>query len=353
MSVKWELPPTIKWENDKLLLIDQTRLPEELVFIECSTPQEVAECIRTMKVRGAPAIGVAAAFGMFLSIKDFEGDIDLLFARLEETAELLRSTRPTAYNLFWAIERMLQRAREMRGEETGKVKEALFEEAMRMWEEDIEVNRAIGRNGRQFIRDGANVLTICNAGSLATVWFGTALGIIRSAIEEGKKIHVYACETRPRLQGVLTVFELLKDNIPVTLITDFMAGYLMSKGKVDVVVTGADRVARNGDVANKIGTYTLAVLAKSHDIPFIVAAPLSSIDINIATGADIPIEEREKEEVLSIKGKRLITEDVDVINPAFDVTPSRFITAIVTERGVCSPPFEESVPAIFHKQGGR
>ncbi len=347
MNRRWELPPTLKWENDRLLLIDQTRLPEELVFIECTTPEAVAESIKNMKVRGAPAIGVAAAFGVYLAVKDFRGEKGALSEALDRAATILRDTRPTAHNLFWAINRMMEKARETIKEGVEKVKEALFAEAKKMWEEDVEVNKAIGRNGSQFIKDGANVLTICNAGSLATVWYGTALGIVRSAIEEGKRLRVYACETRPRLQGTLTLFELLKDKIPATLITDFMAGYLMSKGKIDVVITGADRITRNGDVANKIGTYTLAVLAKAHGIPFIIAAPLSTIDMNIARGEDIPIEERDWEEVLFIKGKRIFPEEVEVINPAFDITPANYIGAIVTEKGVCFPPFEESLPLLF------
>ena len=351
MSHKWELPHTLKWEDDHLLLIDQTRLPEEMVFIECNTPEDVARCIRDMNLRGAPAIGVAAAFGIYLAIKDFQGNEEEFFSTLNRASFLLKNTRPTAHNLFWAIERMLKKANELKGKGVRKIKEALFEEAKRMWEEDIEINRAIGENGAKLIKDGSNVLTICNAGSLATVWYGTALGVVRRAVEEGKRVKVYACETRPRLQGILTVFELLKDRIPVTLISDFMAGYLMSKGKIDVVITGADRIARNGDVANKIGTYTLALLSKAHNIPFLVAAPLSTIDIKIPSGKEIPIEERSKEEVLSIKGKRLLPFDVEVINPAFDVTPAIYVGAIITEKGVCYPPFEESIPLLF--EGGR
>ena len=351
MNHKWELPPTLKWEDNHLLLIDQTRLPEELLFIECNSPEDVAKCIKDMNVRGAPAIGVAAAFGIYLAVRDFQENEEKLFSKLEEAGSLLRSTRPTAHNLFWAIERMIRKANEMKGQGVEKIKEALLEEAKRMWEEDIEINRAMGKNGAELIKDGANVLTVCNAGSLATVWYGTALGVVRMAVEEGKRIRVYACETRPRLQGLLTVFELTKDGIPVTLISDFMAGYLMSKGKIDLVITGADRIARNGDTANKIGTYTLAILAKEHNIPFFVAAPLSTIDIKIGSGEEIPIEERNKEEVLYIKGKRLLPFDVDVINPAFDVTPARYISAIITEKGVCYPPFEESIPSLF--EGGR
>jgi methylthioribose-1-phosphate isomerase len=351
MSHKWEIPPTLKWEDNRLLLIDQTRLPEELFFIECNSPEDVARCIKDMNVRGAPAIGVAVAFGIYLAVRDFQGSEEELYERLAVASSLLRSTRPTAHNLFWAIERMLRRAEELKGKGVEKIKGALLEEAKRMWEEDIEINKAIGENGAKLIRDGANVLTICNAGSLATVWYGTALGVVRRAVEDGKRIRVYACETRPRLQGLLTVFELTKDKIPVTLISDFMAGYLMSKGKIDVVIAGADRIARNGDTANKIGTYTLAILAKEHNIPFLVAAPLSTIDIKIASGQEIPIEERSKEEVLYFKGKRLLPYDVDVINPAFDVTPANYVGAIITEKGVCYPPFEESIPSLF--EGGR
>lgn len=347
MRDKRGLPPTLKWEDDKLVLIDQTCLPEKLVLLECNTVEEVAECIKTMRIRGAPAIGVAAAFGIYLAIKNFKGSRKALIETVNKAAVLLKNTRPTAHNLFWAIDRMLKKARETVSEGVERVKRVLLAEAQRMWEEDIEANKAIGENGSRFINDNANVLTICNAGSLATVWYGTALGIVRRAIEEGKKLRVYACETRPRLQGTLTVFELIKDRIPVTLITDFMAGYLMSRGKIDVVITGADRIARNGDFANKIGTYTLAVLAKAHRVPFIVAAPLSTIDININRGGDIPIEERSKEEVLYVKGRRLIPQDVDVINPAFDVTPAHYVKAIVTDKGVCFPPFEESIPRLF------
>ncbi len=347
---RWILPPTLQWKEGRFYILDQTLLPEEVVYRECKTPEEVAESIKTMRVRGAPAIGVAGAFGVFLAIKDWTGSKERLWEKIEEASNLLRNTRPTAYNLFYAIDRMLEVARKNMDKEIEEIKMILLEEALTLYREDIEANRRIGEHGSQFIRDGAKILTICNAGSLATVWYGTALGVIRRAVEDGKRLSVYACETRPRLQGVLTAFELLTDGIPITLICDFMAGYLMRKGEIDIVITGADRIALNGDVANKIGTYTLAVLASAHNIPFIVAAPTSTIDPSIRDGKEIPIEERAKEEVLYVKGKRLLPQEVDVINPAFDLTPARYITAIVTERGVAHPPFEESLPKLL--EGG-
>ena len=333
---------TVDWADGKIRLIDQTRLPARLEVIEISNYREAADAIMEMKVRGAPAIGVTAALGVVLGALEIEaGDWLEFYAQLDRIAEHMRRTRPTAVNLFWGIDRILRLAQSFEGSPVCEIKEMLVAEGITMLDEDEEINRRIGRNGAELIPDNANVLTHCNAGSLATVGYGTALGVIRAAVEQGKKIHVYADETRPRLQGMkLTAWELIQDGIPVTVIADNMAGVLMSQGKVDCVIVGADRIAANGDTANKIGTYSLAVLAKVHTVPFYVAAPCSTIDASLENGGLIPIEERSHDEMTHIDGVRIAPEGVAVINPAFDVTPAAIISGIITEVEVIYPPFE-------------
>ncbi len=332
------LPPTLKWEGDSLLILDQRRIPHKTEFLECRDHEEVAQAIKSMAVRGAPAIGIAAAYGVVLGVKKLSlKDIDVII-------DVLSKTRPTAVNLFWALERMRERAK------TATSWEDLLEEAKKIHEEDVRANERMGEYGADLVPDNAGILTHCNAGALATGGFGTALGVIRSAVLKGKKVRVYADETRPVLQGArLTAWELMMDNIDVTLITDNMAGYLMSKGEIDLIIVGADRIAVNGDVANKIGTYSLAVLANHHGIPFYVAAPVSTIDINISSGKDIPIEERNPKEVVEIAGVRVAPEGVKVLNPAFDITPAELISAIITEKGVLRPPFREELLRIVRE----
>jgi len=328
----------IRWEKERLLLLDQRRLPEEEVYLECRRAEEVAGAIRSMAVRGAPAIGIVAALGVALEARHDP-------SRVDEAVEILRRTRPTAQNLFWALERMRRRYKRERGKDLAS---ALEEEALRIWSEDTEANRRMAEAGSYLIGRGTRILTHCNAGALATGGYGTALGVVRRAHEEGKGIRVFATETRPLLQGArLTVWELQREGIPVVLITDGMAGYLMQKGEVDLVIVGADRVARNGDVANKIGTYTLAVLAKEHGIPFYVAAPSSTFDPAIPSGTSIPIEERDGEEVRRVRGIKIAPEGVDVWNPAFDITPHHLIRAIITEKGVIEGPTEEKLKEFF------
>jgi len=338
---------TVDYSNGKVIMIDQTRIPAELATIELSTPEQVADAIRTMKVRGAPAIGVAAALGIAAAARRSEAtDAQQFLGELEAAAHLLRNTRPTAVNLFWGIDRMLCAAKAALedGLSVSQTKQVIEECAVSMVRDDEEVCRAIGSHGAELMPDEGHVLTHCNAGALACVSYGTALGVIRAAVEAGKRIHVYADETRPRLQGMkLTSFELLADNIPVTVISDNMAGSLMRKGHVDCVVVGADRIAANGDVANKIGTYSVAVLAHYHGIPFYVAAPTSTIDLALQSGDDIPIEERSHEEVTHIDGHRIAPVGVSVINPSFDVTPAALVTAIITEKGIARPPYKQSL----------
>ena len=335
---------TVDYQNSKVILIDQTRIPDELVTLELADCESVADAIATMKVRGAPAIGVTAALGMALAARTSQADSpDALITDLEHAGETLRSTRPTAVNLFWAVERVLSAAKSDGGT-LSEIKNAVEECAVSMLAEDEEINRAIGRHGAQLLPDEGHVLTHCNAGALACVSYGTALGVVRAAVEEGKRIHVFADETRPRLQGMkLTCFELVSDNIPVTLISDNMAGSLMRKGRIDCVVVGADRIAANGDAANKIGTYSVAVLAHHHGIPFYVAAPTSTIDFSLASGDDIPIEERAHEEVTHVNGRRIAPLGVEVVNPSFDVTPAALISAIITEKGIAHPPYRQSL----------
>jgi|SRR5579864_4849400 len=317
-------------ETWTLTLLDQTRLPLETVFVRCQQVEDVAEAIRSMRVRGAPAIGVAAAYGLAIAAHTSRD--------LVEAASLLRATRPTAVNLQWAIERVLARAHSAA---------EVLAIANEMAEEDVAANKRIGLYGLELVPQHANVLTHCNAGALATVDYGTALGVVRAAHHAGRGIHVYVDETRPFLQGArLTSWELKQEGVPMTLITDSMAGHFMSRGKVDLVVVGADRIAANGDVANKIGTYSLAVLAQAHGIPFYVAAPISTIDLSIADGASIPIEERSSYEVTHIQGVPIAPEGVEAAHPAFDVTPARYVTAIITERGVLRAPYAESLQGV-------
>ncbi len=335
----------VQWHNGKVRLLDQTKLPEELILLEISDYQGIVKSIKSLAVRGAPAIGVAAAFGVVLAVWDAdEADRAGFLTRANEAIDALKQTRPTARNLFWALEKMRNAMSKNLSKPLRDVKKAMLHQAQDILADDISRCKKIGEHGAGLLPFRCTVLTHCNAGALATGGFGTALGVIRAAIDQGKKIKVYADETRPLLQGArLTTFELMEDDIDVTLITDSMAAYVMKKGLVQVVVVGADRIARNGDVANKIGTYGLAILAREHKIPFIVAAPLSTFDANIRSGDDIPIEERDADEVRRIGGALIAPEDVNVFNPAFDVTPHALISAIVSERGVIRFPTEEKL----------
>ncbi len=338
----------LEFKDGVLKLIDQTRLPTELVYVECRTYKEVANAITDMIVRGAPAIGVTAAYGIAIGASAIDtGSKEAFFKELEEICAVIRSTRPTAVNLFWAVDRMRRKALECKAPDLAEIKALLLREACEMDREDVEINKTLGMHGSKLIKDGFTILTHCNAGALATCDYGTALGVVRAAQEAGKKINVYADETRPYLQGArLTAWELHQDGIPVTLICDNMAGHFMKKGVIDCVVVGADRIASNGDTANKIGTYSVAVLAKENNIPFYVAAPVSTIDFSIETGDSIPIEERKAEEVTHLRGIRLAPEGISVANPAFDVTPNRYITAIITEKGVVYPPYDSSIARL-------
>ena len=347
MSIK-----PILFENDVLKMIDQRLLPAEEVWLEYTDYNAVAEAIKTMVVRGAPAIGVAAAYGAAFGARDiFAAGFDEFFREFEKVCAVLAATRPTAVNLFWALDRMKRCARDHSRLAGADLKNRLLQEAHDIAEEDDRLNRTMGKNGEALLPDNARVLTHCNAGALATGGYGTALGVIRAAVEAGKKIAVLADETRPFLQGSrLTAWELMKDNIPVTLICDNMAGYMMNKGEIDCVIVGADRIAANGDTANKIGTYTVAVLAKEHGIPFYVAAPISTIDLSVADGSAIPIEERDSREVTHSGERLLAPEGVQVRNPAFDVTPARLISAIITERGVIKGDYVTGLKALVESK---
>ncbi len=337
--------PTIAWRGRSVVMIDQRKLPALETYVRCRTYIQVAQAIEKMVVRGAPAIGIAAAYGLVLGTtglgeatgRSFDREFEKVYKRLERT-------RPTARNLFWALERMRAVYERTRTEGARAIRTALLEEAKAIELEDAETNRAIGRHGQALLRDGWTVLTHCNAGALATAAYGTALGIVRAAVAEGKSIRVFADETRPFLQGArLTVWELDRDGIPVVLITDSMAGWFMRRGEIRAVVVGADRIARNGDTANKIGTYSVAVLARENGVPFYVAAPTSTIDLSLADGGGIPIEERNPDEVRQVGGRLMTIPHAEVRNPAFDVTPAAYITAIVTERGIHRPPYEKSL----------
>ncbi len=335
----------LDYKDGVLKLIDQTRLPTEYVTVDCRTFEDAARAIRDMIVRGAPAIGVTAAYGIAIGALGIVTESkDDFFRQLDVICNVMRNTRPTAVNLFWAVDRVLKKALDNKNKSIQDIKDIIVMEAYRMDTEDVEVNKSIGRNGNELIKPGDTILTHCNAGALATCDYGTALGVIRAAHDSGKNINVFADETRPYLQGArLTSWELQQDGIPVTLICDNMAGHFMKAGKVNCVIVGADRIALNGDTANKIGTYSVAVLAKENNIPFYVAAPVSTIDFDMKTGDGIPIEERKSEEVTHIKGIRIAPEGVSVLNPAFDVTPSRYVTAIITEKGVVYPPFDTNI----------
>jgi methylthioribose-1-phosphate isomerase len=332
--------PTVEWKNGVVRLLDQSRLPAQVEFLDCRDYRAVAEAIRELKVRGAPAIGVTAALGVALGAQAVSvADFSTFSHAVVAICDYLAATRPTAVNLFWAIDRMKQKLASLGGQPIAFAKTALIAEAQAILDEDIALCKAMGKHGAALIRDGQTVLTHCNAGALATAGYGTALGVIRAAWEQGKKIHVIADETRRVLQGArLTAWELMQDQIPVTLITDNMAGSLMRQGKIHLCVVGADRIAANGDVANKIGTYSVAVLAKAHGIPFYVAAPYSTIDLKTKSGEDIPIEQRNPLEVTTIHGSHPVAPaGVAVYNPAFDVTPAELITGIITERGIFKP----------------
>jgi len=336
---------TIRWDGDAVVLIDQRYLPGKEDYLPCRDASAVARAITDMVVRGAPAIGVTAALGIALGVKQADAkDVDGLRAEMTRLCDLMGSTRPTAVNLFWAIDRMKKRFEELAPQGLDSLVEGLEQEAVSMRSDDIDINRRMGAHGAELVPDGARILTHCNAGALATAGYGTALGVMRAAVEAGKKIHVIADETRPFLQGArLTAWELEKDQIPVTLITDNMAGYFMAQGEIDMVITGSDRIASNGDVCNKIGTYTAAVLAKEHGIPFYAVAPVSTFDLSIGSGKEIPIEERPIEEVTHVHGVRLAPEGISIRNPAFDVTPASMVSAIVCENGVARAPYTESL----------
>ena len=340
---------TLRWREGRLELINQRRLPLEFEYVRCADAAETAAAIRDMVVRGAPAIGCTAAYGVALEAQRHAQAGRARFdAALERAFATLAASRPTAVNLFWAIERMRGCHEQSRGGSSADEAAALLELARRIHSDDIEINRAMGRHGAALIRDGARIMTHCNAGALATAGHGTALGVIRSARDAGKHVSVIANETRPYLQGArLTAWEMVQENIPVTLVTDNMAGHLMQRGRVDVIVVGADRVAANGDAANKIGTYTLAVLAERHGIPFYIAAPLSTIDLAIADGSAIPIEERDPAEITGFRGLHWAPEGVGVANPAFDVTPAELIGGLITERGVIEHPDRAKIGALF------
>ncbi|OAT81284.1 S-methyl-5-thioribose-1-phosphate isomerase [Desulfotomaculum copahuensis] len=339
---------TMRWEDDALVLLDQTKLPAVVEYISCRDCDSVAGAIRSLQVRGAPAIGAAAAYGLVLGVRQAQPENRTEFlAAAEETARFLAATRPTAVNLAWALNRLLTRLRASDAADPQELTALLLAEAHAICGEDVAANKRMGNFGRELVPPGARILTHCNAGALATAGYGTALGVIRAAQEAGKHVSVYADETRPLLQGArLTAWEMVQEGIPVTVITDNMAGYLMARGMVDLVIVGADRIAANGDVANKIGTYGVAVLAKEHGLPFYVAAPVSTIDLSLDSGADIPIEERAPEEVTHLAGRPVAAPGVRVWNPAFDVTPARLVTAIITDRGVARPPYRESLKRL-------
>ena len=340
---------TIEWGADGVVMLDQRLLPGQEIYNTYRDYLGVAEAIRSMVIRGAPAIGVAAAMGVALGVRDSAAaTIEELDPEFDRICSTITGTRPTAVNLFWAVERMRKVYRTRKGDGISAVAAALEQEARVMHAEDIRCNQEMGRLGQKLIPGNASILTHCNAGALATAGFGTALGVIRAAVAAGKSVRVYADETRPFLQGArLTAWELEKDHIPVTVITDNMAGHFLQKGKIDCVFVGADRIAANGDVANKIGTYSVAVLAKENQVPFYVAAPVSTLDLSLPDGSHIPIEERDPDEVRKLQGIPITPEHVSVANPAFDVTPNRYVSAIITDRGVARPPYAETLRALL------
>jgi methylthioribose-1-phosphate isomerase len=336
---------TLEWTDAGVRFIDQTKLPTEETYVTSKSYEEVADAIRTMVVRGAPAIGVAGAMGVALGVRDSQArDYAELAPEFERICEVLASTRPTAVNLFWGIRRMQDKLAGLAGQPIQRIKQEMVAEGQRMLVEDIAANQAMGRHGAVLLPPSGGILTHCNAGALATCGYGTALGVIRAAVDSGKQLQVFADETRPFLQGSrLTAWELMKDGIPTTVISDNMAGAIMRQGKIDAVVVGADRIAANGDVANKIGTYSVAILAKEHGIPFYVAAPISTVDLETPDGSQIPIEQRSSREVTHLAGKQITPDGAKVENPAFDVTPHKYVSAIITERGVAREPFSESL----------
>jgi methylthioribose-1-phosphate isomerase len=342
--------PTIEWKDDAVVMVDQRKLPGTEVYVTCKTAKDVAKAIKTMVIRGAPAIGVAAAMGIALGMKRSTATGTKQFVtEFQRVCDLMAATRPTAVNLFWAIERMKRTLSDaaQRGLSVAELKVRLEDEARAIHDEDVESCRTMGAHGASLVPDSARILTHCNAGALATAGYGTALGVIRAAVEQGKRVAVLADETRPFLQGArLTAWELVKDGIDTTVITDNMAGAMMRLQQVDLVVVGADRIAANGDVANKIGTYSVAVLAKEHEIPFYVAAPLSTIDLDTSDGSRIPIEERNEREVTHVGTSRLTPEGARIRNPAFDVTQAKYVSAIITERGIARAPYEESLAQL-------
>jgi methylthioribose-1-phosphate isomerase len=343
--------PTIDWQGDVIVMVDQRKLPGQEIYVRCRTAQEVARAIRTMVIRGAPAIGVSAAMGIALGMRRSTAKGTRQFAvDFQKICDMMAATRPTAVNLFWAIDRMKRTFAEgaQAGESSDELADRLEREARMIHDEDVASCRAMGGFGADVVPDGARVLTHCNAGALATAGYGSALGVIRAAVEQGKRIAVFADETRPFLQGArLTAWELVRDGINTTVITESMAGPLMRAGEIDLVVVGADRIAANGDTANKIGTYTVAVLAHEHKVPFYVAAPLSTIDLATPDGDAIPIEERDRREISHIGSSRLIPEGAHIRNPAFDITPHRYIAGIITEKGIFRPPFSETLKRAF------
>jgi methylthioribose-1-phosphate isomerase len=342
--------PTIEWRGDAVVMIDQRKLPAAEVYVTCRTAPELAKAIKTMVIRGAPAIGVAAAMGIALGMKRSKATGTKQFAtEFQKTCDLMAGTRPTAVNLFWAIDRMKTVFAEAAqgGCSVDEIKQRLEETARQIHDDDVASCRAMGAHGATLVPESAQILTHCNAGALATAGYGTALGVIRAAAEQGKRVAVLADETRPFLQGArLTAWELVKDGIDTTVITDNMAGAMMRQGHVDLVVVGADRIAANGDVANKIGTYAVAVLAKEHGIPFYVAAPISTVDLETPDGSRIPIEERSEREVTHVGAARMTPDGARIRNPAFDVTPAKYVTAIITERGIARPPYSESLALL-------
>jgi len=339
---------SIKWKENRVIIVNQLKLPTKIEYIECITPESVAKAIKRMEIRGAPAIGAAAAYALALAaIRSNAKSRKELLKEIHEVAEKLKSTRPTAINLFWTINRVLKSA-EKAGQSVDKIVMTIVGEAKKIAEEDIRVNKMIGKYGAKLIENGDCILTHCNTGSLATVDYGTALGIIRAAVEDGKKIHVYVTETRPKLQGArLTALELKYENIPATVICDNMVGYIMQKGLVNKVFVGADRILRTGHVINKIGTYTIAVLAKYHNVPSYVAAPTSTFDLKKALD-QIKIEERSPEEIAFCGNTRVVPEGVNIFNPAFDVTPPQLVTAIITEKGILEPPLDRAIVKMFN-----
>jgi methylthioribose-1-phosphate isomerase len=347
--------PTIEWQSDAVVMVDQRKLPGQEIYLHCKTAAEVARAIKTMVIRGAPAIGVAAAMGIALGMRRSKATGTRQYAvEFTKICELMASTRPTAVNLFWAIDRMkASLATGVReGESVTELTERLVQQAQTIHDDDLASCQTLGRLGAAVVPVSARILTHCNAGALATAGYGTALGVIRAAAEQGKVTQVFADETRPFLQGArLTAWELVRDHIPTTVITESMAGPLMQRGGIDFVVVGADRIAANGDVANKIGTYTVALLAQAHGVPFYVAAPLSTVDLSTLTGAEIPIEQRPSREVSHLGTTRLTPEGASIWNPAFDVTPARLVTGIITEKGIARAPYIESLRGLFGNQG--